>query len=369
MSEIKNNMEIFTSAEIEGKIQLIKQELNTLHNEFLHTEVKNIAVGFAQNNYPKIDDGIAAYIGKIKAYYQKLRSEVPLRIAGQLQLLTGAMEIQTVDEHIKKAEEEKRALEKEKWYLENTFKKASIPINLESYKWKKYSLWLIGFVEVMGYIACFVSVLSDSIFSAIILGTTIGVCVLFLLKSVVIDYRDNEVKSKKRFYAIGALLLVLAVSLGGLRYAGVLTNDPSTQASIFNNPIVFIAINLLIMCATGYFMYIFHPSQAELKYVDDYKKMKDDLDKKIAEIKATDAEIEHHKESKNSIMRYRIQMRHYQAVLFERIEAMYMESASYFIETNLKARRDGIFPNCFNEPIPPLDTNNADENISNFLNQ
>ncbi|MDB5227832.1 MAG: hypothetical protein JWN78_2025 [Bacteroidota bacterium] len=182
MNTITNNVETFTSTELEEKIQLIKNELNNEHNEFLHTEVKSIATGYAQKNYPKEMDSMLPFLSKIRAFYLKLKSEVPLRISGQLQLLNGSLEIGKLDEHIKKCEEEKTALEKERWQLDNAFKRASNPINLDSLKWKKLSLWIIGAIDVVGYTASFINVMNDNYVFACVLGLSVGLEPYFLLK-------------------------------------------------------------------------------------------------------------------------------------------------------------------------------------------
>ncbi|MDB5227831.1 MAG: hypothetical protein JWN78_2024 [Bacteroidota bacterium] len=168
-------------------------------------------------------------------------------------------------------------------------------------------------------------------------------------------------------WIVGALLFIVAVILGGLRYAGVTTDNPTQNATLFSNPLVYIVINIVLICSSAYYIFLYYPSMEEIKYCEDYKKMKDDLSKKNIEVKAKEQELEALKESKNAVARYRLQMRHYQAILLQRIEAMYQESIANFFEINTKMRTDHVFPLAFNQPIPPLDINNEDEKVSNFL--
>lgn len=353
----------------DNAIEPIKRELDAQHMEFLK-EVPFIASSFAHGNYPQKDNNsIEPYFKKVKGFYQRLKNDVPLKLQGALQLLYGTFDIGKLDESINKKAEERAKIEKEKHHLLDTQNKNGIPKNINSYKWAKYLLWFLGFVDVVSVVTAFLNVFSDNYFIAIVLGISIGVSMLLLIKSAVLDMRDNpETSTRKRVkWIIIILLAIVAIIIGGLRYAQTADSPEQTQ-TMFASPLVFIVINFLIMAATAYVVYMYYPSDTEVQCFEQYNQLQKEIALKENQIKELDIEIDELKNNKNAIGKYRLQLRHFQQVLYQRIQAMYEEAFGVYIEHNLKHRTDGVYPLCFNDPIPTLDNmENEDEKITNVL--
>ena len=371
---MKNNQLTTTSfqsndIDLDDKMSKLRQELDTLHNDFIE-KIQYDASSLAYSNLPPPDsEKIEPFITKIKGFYLRLLNDIPQKIQGSLQLVYGAFDMNPIDEQLKKFDHQKQILEKEKNHLKDDLKQRPKPKDISQYKKTKILLGILAFFDVMSMIASFMGTFGENYLFAIMLGASIGLSLIYLTKSLVLQIRDKP-QTKTSLVAKWAsviLLILVSIYIGGLRYIYSVDGADPHQETVFSSPIIFILINLLMVATTAYIVYTQVPSEEEIHEYHAYKKCEDDIVRKEQEIKQYEKEIDELKLKKSVTAKYRLQLRHYQQIFYERIRAMYEEAVGVFIVANLKQRTDGKNPVCFTQPLAPLNISNEDEKITNVL--
>lgn len=355
--------------DLDEKMSKLKDELDTLHHQFLE-KVPFDASSLAYSNLPPHDaDKIEPYITKIKGFYSRLRNDIPQKVQGSLQLVYGAFDMTPLDEQLKKLEQQKIITEREKNHLKDELKQRPKPRDISQYKWTKVLLGFLAFFDVMSMIASFMGTFQENYLFAIVLGITIGLSLIYFTKSLVLHIRDTpQTKTSLAVkWASVILLLLISIFIGGLRYVQSTDDGTVHQATLYSNPFVFIVFNLLIVTTTAFIVYTKVPSEKDIQDYLAYKKCEDEIVQKEQEIKQIDKDIEDIKLKKSITAKYRLQLRHYQKIFYERIQAMYEQAVGEFIIANLKGRTDGKNPLCFTLPLAPLSISNEDEKIDNVL--
>lgn len=350
------------TATVSGSLEVIKKTLDKEHSNYLK-EVIHTASGLAHDNLPNADEvSCEHHVANIRGFYARLLNSIPLRLAGALQLMLGALDIATIDEQINKQTDLRDAREKEKNYLQSDLQKISGNNPPKSYHTYTFLLWLLGLADVISMIAAFLALLGESYVVAIILGILFGISLFLTIKAAVLLYRDKpQIPNKWVRYTIPFALVVSAILLGLMRTAQV-----GEETTPLITPFIFIIINLVIFFATAIVVYMFFPSEQQLQQMEACKKLEKEIAKQEKAIKQLDEQIATLKARKHQLAQERLQIRHAQKLLCDRVQAMWQESIGTFIATNIRYRTDKQYPHCFRTPLEPLSVNHDDETINHF---
>lgn len=349
-------MSTLTNASSETAMR-IARELDQEHQQYSKEIIRN-ATALAEQNLPRKDDLFDHYLSGMRGFYTRLAHSVPLRLTGALQLILGSLDLASIEEQIRNKTSRRDVLENQQEELEQTQRKLEEGLHPEDYHAYYWILWLLGMTDVVGMIAAFLTVFSDSYFIAIVLGTVFGIAIFLAIKAAVLYLRDKPVTASHRWIRIALPFFFIAAALiiGMLR--GHQVNEEGTS---WMNGMIFSFVNLVIFLATAFVVYMFFPSEVQLvkrEQAHDNQVKLSGIDRDITTVQG---EIKQLKAQKHAVATERLQIRHQQKILIDRVQAMWDEAVGLFILTNRKYRADKINPTCFQSSVAPLVITNDDE--------
>lgn len=350
------------STKVESIVQTLQNELDSAHKVYLK-EVIHDASTLAHSNLPEAENESGScehHFANMRGFYTRLSNGIPLRLGGALQLMLGSFDMANINEKIGKLTHKRDLEERDFNHLKSDLERTDNADLPKEHLLFLRIVWLLLFGDILSMISAFLA-LGESFFVSIVLGTLFGAGIFLSIKAFVLVYRDKDIHNRWIKYVLPWILLFVAVIIGLMRGLG--SNEHSITASL-----VFICINLVLFIANAVVIYQFYPSHSQLKQIEYTDSLKKAVQEKKDIITQLDQEIEQLNVQKNHTARYRVQIRHAQKLLFERVQSMFIEAIGVFIQTNQRHRKDLKYPACFKVPIAPLEVSNDDETINHFNN-
>ena len=332
----------------------LEEYIEQTHRE-LKTEATEDAITYAAINKPEIkDDTFALYISKFFSGYSGLIAHISNHTQasadipeGKLDIKTARLQENSVNQMIKKEEEERR---KEQIDLKRARANST-------YSWSLYPVIIFALILLnvgeIAFISLAFQVFGDNFLTTTLIGISVGIALMLLAHKL--PWIIERGKTRGQRIAIGVLTLLF---LGALFYGlGVLRvqyiNAVADDAFFDMSPVYFMLVNLLLFAASTVLFYLMPKQEHRLQreVVREHENSICKLDSSISDMKKQKTNIPTMLNSKLSTHMRKVL---YARDLERRVESYYTETIAAFVQENILNRSDRITPDCFKQDIPGL---------------
>ena len=306
---------------------------------------------FAQNNQPAPKgDTLPPYVGDIKAGYEHLGAQLHHE---HLQTATHMPEGQIEAD---RAKEKCKQLENSIFHLEEQNKHDDYEMNNFDSKSVLNRIFLaivITAVILIGEIAFNTKAFEfagESLLFALVISISVSFAVYILSHVAPMIYKEIKDKIKRRIYAVS----VLSLTTVAFYVLGVFRSNLLAQNEATISPIFFVIINLFLFMVSVFLSFYLMPTWEEVKGSFHNMKLNRAIKKRNKEIAVLKAQIEELKKHLMELAKQIVRINYYTEYTDKRIEKLYFEAVSIFININLITRTDRKVPDCFQDELPPV---------------
>lgn len=334
-----------TSEEIE---KMIKEESSDIKNY-----AKNLGGSYAERNYPPAQGvGLLTIIAGIKARFEKLG----VTICKKLQSAVHFPEVNTdkakVEAQVKKGNENINELRYKNQDAETEQKKLNVSAIYNNVREMRLKTLLFFAAEAF-FTSLSFQFFGETLLISILIAIPFTAAVSEYAHLVAQQYRKYVTPIKKRVFLALATLFAALVFLGLSYFRSLaLGKEGFSIGTLF-----FVLVNIFIFLVAAFLHYRYSPTKEELLKYRAHKKLKDEIDKRNAEIKKIEHHMDELKEELNKKAILALQLDHYAKNTLEEIRMHYLEAITELINANIRLRTDNAFPESFTEKVPELEIN------------
>ncbi len=349
---------------IETAVAHIKKWLEAQHT-LAKVQARNFGaqLATATQPLPLLHDNAEPFYAKIASSYIQQFTHVKIHLNGQIQVQQGSADYQEIDNHVKQYEKKLRDAMHKKQLAHDEQARLHLVEHPEQFTRNRYILYFLALFDVMSLATACMAFFRDYVLLAIIMGAAAGLGLVFLVKHSVLILRDSEDRKLKYFieWCIFPLIFLAAIVFGILRYQGSLQSH-GMQSSL--SPLVFSVINLVVVATTAIVIYMHEPTKLASDQYMTWKKLDKHIKQLDKDITTYEKALHTCETNKYTIGQYRLQIRQAQLNFAELLKSNYQESVSEFQISNVRSRRDGVYPQAFKEKVAPLNLPTDDELFS-----
>lgn len=360
----------------EQQVELVVAELiesaDQNHTSYLE-DVKEIARTYAHACLPKESDKkIEPYIEQLTGYYEKLRTDVLVRLTSGVRSLASKEALAglagQIKEHQDKADAHTKTLNNKKHDSE----RIEIKRDLQMYNFYQVVLYLFIMLESAWIGLTLSTAFNDSNVMVLIGAFVISFFLIQSVKIFTLYLRDKPFSQIPIWIKIGVPVYIVGVvvSLGLIRYTSVVisSSDTLTTYTYVNHPLIFIFITMIPLVGTALIVWRYFFSDDEQQKQRELEQLTKECNELQQSIQVSNQETERLKVEYKDRVQTSNKSKHAQEILVQRFDAYLKEAVALFKMENVKHRQDSIYPNCFNQPSPTLPAVTTVEAIINQEN-
>lgn len=330
----------------------LNSDLTQKHKEGI-AKAKELAKLHLLNHKPPVKGGnLNLFIAPIHAFYTALLGMVNDKIQSRLHFQFGNAE-KTKSEDTQKLLQ-KELIEKES-HLKSLDKPTEPDINRAKVMKRYYGAILI-MLAIAGaeivYLSRSLQVLSGSLLGAILLGLGVTASIAVIGHyGFVFAEKIFKNKNHVRLAKLGIVLIVLITFTGlGILRKQFLDATSGEDSSV----VVFVAINLVMyLSAMMISEMVLHPVAAQKRELDAYQTKKKRYDLEVQKVLDLKAQIETEKHNLDAYLRERLKVLSWHKATERKINAMYIESVSQYVQVII-TEREGDTPECITNELESL---------------
>ena len=333
----------------------LSKELTKKHSDFVSSYVLTSAANYALKNLPtNKDSSIYPFVEPILSFYKGLVQTITLFLKSSIQNSLGEIEIEAANSKYKQLLQRIQAIDALILNCQTDISRKAITFSDKANRKWSWMIYLIGLGEAIFISNVFISLFLDNYIFGFIIGVTVSLAYVILIKHFVLELRDSEQDNKtKSIIALIIFVVIGAINIGlaFLRYNFLkLTAEDNTIVAMIS-PYTFLAIQLILTGATAYLSYFYAPSKKERLVQEEV----DALHKKVKALEQEHAKLITERDTLVSLLefdlKYREECKHIEATLIKQVMQHCKYAHGRFKEENVLRRSDLIFPNCFKEEI------------------
>ena len=358
---MENTNGTVTVISVKDTIEAQKKSIDTAHEEYLKN-VKSLAADYAVHGIPaNHETSIEHFIEPVRARYASILNDNALHFSASIRNQLGALDIFGMRQKIKdlrlKANADSSTLET----LKAARKKYIGQQTGKEFERLKLMLNVFTCVETIGYILSFISI-GDNLLLSVVWGLIISLLQTVGLKSLALWMRDGagaSLSGTTKKIVWGGVALV-ATGLGLLRYATIQTNNDNAFAHSIFAPAIFILISYFLISVLALYIWHNYPKPEELANLKKAAGLDEEIAAKETELKACLGEIHQLTEDCNTVAQVHTLLIQASKDFYHRVHNHFLYAVGIFKSVNRISRTDNVSPDCFSQPVLPLEKPNYD---------
>ncbi len=340
------------------------QEISSIYSEKLEKLIaeisaeiknyaKNLGASLAERNYPPAQGvTLASIVAGVKARFEKLAITACKELQSAIHFPEVNTERLKVDAQIKRGHELTNELRYKNQNDETEQKKLNVSAIYNNVR-EMRAKTLLFFAAEAFFTSLSFQFFGENLLVSILIAIPFTMAVSEYAHLVAQQYRKYQVPLKRKIFLILATLFAALVFLGLSYFRSMALG----KEGISIGTLFFVLVNIFIFLVAAFLHYRYSPTKEELLKFRAHKKLKDEIDKRDAEIKKIEQHMEELKDKLNEKAMLALQLDHYAKNTLEEIRMLYREAIAELKDTNLRLRTDKVDPKCFSEPTPELEIN------------
>lgn len=332
------------------KNEELEQEISREHSILLNRS-KELGTEHAQLSQPKENAKPKAYLGELEHGYESLGHSVKTTLQSELHESELEAKDEIYEEKIMNIEKDIKTLGNEIKIKKNEVKKADNTLLQKNRRWRWFRIAI--FAIVMCDIAISASAIQQmhySLLVSLIVGATIGVCILLISEHLNRIISLGKTKKAKKIIAISlfTFLFLVFLTLGYFRSQGIKGDGFSSS------PLAFALIQSFFLLTASAVSYINKPTSAEYKQIDSYLTQEEELKSLERKLKNAQSEKQQIQLEKKELEETKRKLIQYHKDLLLQINSYWKKAYQEYCSVNMFSRADGIIPDFFNKEAKNL---------------